>query len=207
MLWHRITRRLRTLLGRGWNAAEFERRYRAKPENAWGYQNNPEHAARVRRILQSLPHAPVQHLLEAGCAEGFLTRQLATRAMQVTACDLSAEAVRRAREYCAGLSNVQFVAADLRRHLPAGPFDAAVFSDVLYYLSVAENRTLAVRLRSILSPPGTLLIANEWNQSYRDLTHPKIAVECFTGTGLWTCRSLEEHPTGQGQMHVVAVLA
>ena len=80
-------------------------------------------------------------------------------------------------------------------------------SDVLYYLSAADNRTLAVQLRSILPLPGTLLIANEWNQNYHDLTHPKIAVECFTGPGLWTCRSLEEHPTGQGQMHVVAVLA
>jgi 2-polyprenyl-3-methyl-5-hydroxy-6-metoxy-1,4-benzoquinol methylase len=206
MLWSRITRRLRTLLGLGWSAAEFERRYQAKSENAWGYKDNPEHAARARRIQQAFPARPVLHLFEAGCAEGFLTRQLAARAAQVTACDLSPEAVRRAAEYCAVLSHVQFATADIRHELPPGPFDTAVFSDVLYYLSSAENRALALRLHHIMPAPRTLLIANEWNDNYRDLTHPKIAVECFTDTGLWTCSHIEEYATAPGQLHVIAVL-
>ena len=206
MLWQRITRRIRTLLGRGWSATEFERRYQATQQNAWGYQDNPGHAARAQRILQALRAEPAQHLLEAGCAEGFLTRQLAARGNQVTACDLSPEAVRRAAEYCAGLPHVQFAAADIRHQLPQGPFDAAVFSDVLYYLSSTENRALALRLHRIMPAPRTLLIANEWNDNYRDLTHPKIAVECFIDTGLWTCSHIEEYATGPGQLHVIAVL-
>jgi 2-polyprenyl-3-methyl-5-hydroxy-6-metoxy-1,4-benzoquinol methylase len=205
MIWQRIRRRLRSLCGLGWSGNEFHERYSAIREDAWGYRNNPSHAARSIRILESVPEH-IQDLFEAGCAEGFLTQQLAARAVRVTASDLSVEAIRRAQDYCIGLSHVQFATADIRHELPQGPFDAAVFSDVLYYLSPAEIRALALRLHRIMPPPRTLLIANEWNDNYRDLTHPKIAVECFTDSGLWTCSHIEEHATGPGQLHVIAVL-
>ena len=200
----RILRRCRRLLGRGWAASEFEERYRRNSRDAWSYLTDQQHELRLQRILAALPAGNFKQLLECGCAEGFLTRQLADRAEQVVACDLSGEAVRRATEYCQGQANVQFRVSDIRKELPDGQFDVCLMSDVLYYLAPTEISRLARRISSQLPAGGVLLIANEWNEAYRDLTHPETTVRCFVDTGLWNCRVITPHAVGPGKTHWIA---
>ena len=120
------------------------------------------------------------------------------------ACDLSREAVRRAAEYCKGQANVEFRVADIRHQLPEGLFDVCLMSDVLYYLAAPEISRLAGRLSLQVPNGGVLIIANEWNDAYRDLTHPETAVRCFVDTGLWSCRVITPHAVGTGKTHWIA---
>ncbi|MFM8479386.1 MAG: class I SAM-dependent methyltransferase, partial [Planctomycetaceae bacterium] len=179
-----MKRRLRRLLGLGWSADEFLRRYRQGRADAWGYVGNADHEARAIRILAALPDWPVADLLELGCAEGFLTRRFLERGVAVTACDLSAEAIERARSWCGNNARVQFHVGDIRSQLPGGTFDVCLLSDVLYYLSPAEIRKLSNQLSSRLRPRRRLIFANEWNANYRDLTHPKQALEALIADGV-----------------------
>lgn len=200
----RILRRIRRLLGRGWSASEFEDRYRRNARDAWSYLTDTQHDLRLQRIMAALPQGNFDYLLECGCAEGFLTRQLAGRAKRVMACDLSREAVRRAAEYCKGQANVEFRVADIRHQLPEGLFDVCLMSDVLYYLAPPEISRLARRLSLQVPAGGVLIIANEWNDAYRDLSHPETAVRCFSDTGLWSCQVITPHAVGTGKTHWIA---
>jgi 2-polyprenyl-3-methyl-5-hydroxy-6-metoxy-1,4-benzoquinol methylase len=205
-LGNRLVRRFRRWLGLGWSAAEFEKRYAAVAGDAWGYHASQTHRGRADRILAVLQGCTPQRLLELGCAEGFLTRRLAAQAAAVVACDLSERAVERARQHCAGLVHVQFLAADVRQRLPEGNFDVCLASDVLYYLSPAEIVSLAGRLRQQMPTGARLIFANEWNESYRDLTPPQQVLQCLTRDGAWHCVSQDLQNSGSGSSHFLALL-
>ena len=206
MFYRRVQRRLRRLLGLGWSAQEFVQRYAAKSNDAWGYLQSPEHAARSERILSAFTDWRAGRLLEVGCAQGFLTRSLLQLADEVVACDLSEEAVRRAESWCAAGDRGVFLACDVRRQLPEVPYDTCLLSDVLYYLSPAEIRSLARRLNDRMPARRRLVFANEWNAAYRDLTVPSVALECLTqGTG-WVCVWQEQIDQGEGKSHMLAIL-
>ena len=198
-------KRLRWLTGRGWSGREFLNRYAATREDAWGYLKNPLHSERLARILARVPVEISGTILEVGCAEGFVTRQLSPRAMQVVACDLSAEAIRRAQRYCDGLSNLQFHCVDIRHQIPANDVQVCLVSDVIYYLSAREIREFATELSSRMSDTGLLVLANEWNSDYRELTHPEKAVQYVDVTGRWRRVSLEHHDQGEQGSHWIAV--
>ena len=76
---------------------------------------------------------------------------------------------------------------------------------MIYYLSTREIREFATKLPSRICDSGLLIIANEWNTDYRDLTHPEKAVQCIDGTGLWRRVSLEHHAHGDKGSHWIAV--
>lgn len=205
-VWDRIERRVRRLLGRGWGASEFIKRYAANYSDAWGYRGNPAHAERSRRVLEGFRGSNPQRLLELGCAEGFLTLPLRQLAGEVVSCDLSAEAVSRAAFYCSGMGRGEFCVMDVRNELPLGPFDGCLASDVLYYLSPAEIRKLARKLHLIMPAERRFVFANEWNTAYRDLTAPLDALACLTEGGNWVCESSEQYELGAGHSHFLAVL-
>ena len=109
------------------------------------------------------------------------------------ACDLSAAAVRQARENCRGLANVEFRVADIRRGFPGEAFDLCLFSDVLYYLSAPEtDRVLAEAARKV-APGGCLLIANEWREDANGLTPPTYALAVLDKDRRWERRSRSQH--------------
>lgn len=206
MLFRRVERRLRRWLGLGWSAQEFVWRYAKKSEDAWGYLQSPGHAARADRILGAFAGWRATRLLEVGCAEGFLTKSLLMLADEVVACDLSEEAVSRAERWCAAGARCQFVACDVRRNLPEGPFDTCVLSDVLYYFSAGEIRSLAEQLHRLMPRPRRLVFANEWNAAYRDLTAPEVALECLTRDTGWVCIRQDLQEQDGGKAHLLAVL-
>ena len=204
-LFTKLVKRLRWLTGRGWSGVEFENRYAASREDAWGYLKSPLHAERVARILARVPENIAGTVLEVGCAEGFVTKQLSPRARHVVGCDLSQEAIQRAQRYCEGLSNLQFHCVDIRHQIPADDVHVCLVSDVIYYLSAREIREFATELSSRMCATGLLVIANEWNTGYRELTHPENAVQRIGETGHWRRISLEHHAQGEEASHWIAV--
>ena len=88
-----------------------------------------------------------------------MTVHLARRAGRVVAVDFVEEAVRRAQRRCQDLPNVEACVFDLRESLPAGPFDAAICSDVLYYLSPRELSGALRRIAGVVRGDGALVVA------------------------------------------------
>jgi len=99
-------------------------------------------------LLAALPHASYPTALEVGCSVGALTQDLAGRCGQVTAVDLSAAAVARARHRLVGFDWVTVERRTVPEELPEGPFDLVVLSEVGYFLSPQELTATIAALES-----------------------------------------------------------
>ena len=103
------------------------------------------------------------HVLDVGCGEGMLARELALRADRVTGIDADAISVALARASTSE-PNVAYVHADALRYAFApASFDALVSVATLHHIGAARG---LARFAELLRPGGTLavigLAASEW---------------------------------------------
>ena len=63
-------------------------------------------------VLTGITLPPGAVAVEIGCGIGRLARALSPRVGRIYACDLSSEMLSRARTYCAGAGNIDFVRVD-----------------------------------------------------------------------------------------------
>lgn len=145
-------------MGRGAVEAEsFDRRYLADPD-PWDYETSAYEREKYERTLASV--GSPSRALEIGCSNGAFTAQLAELAGSVLAVDFSSEAVRLA-DYRTGGGNVTVERRDVRLGLPAGPFEAIVCSEVLYYWAREDVLRFCERARDALASDG-VLVAVHW---------------------------------------------
>lgn len=85
-----------------------------------------------RHVLDGLPVTRGWRVLEIGCGVGRLVRPLSRRAARVVGVDLSEEMLRRAREYCRGLPNVELQRTDGRLDFLQGASFDFVFSHIVF---------------------------------------------------------------------------
>ncbi len=182
--WLQIRRRLRWALGWGWDLTDFADRYAGRASDSWSYANDSTHLSRLQRILNVLSPLEGKKVLELGCAEGFITQAIAQHAQQVTACELSPLAAERTRTLCDGLP-VKVIAGDIRRCLPEERFDLILASDVFYYLTRDELVQVTRALAKRANADCRLVMANEWNTSYTQLTPPQQIIETIADTREW----------------------
>ncbi len=139
-------------------------------EDPWAYDNPYETLKYEQTLAAITPGAG--RALELACAEGHFTQRLAGRVGTLTATDVSATAVRRARERCRTLGNVTFAVMDLL-HDPLPPDqDLIVCSEVLYYFEDTDELALiADRIAAALRPGGQLVMAHARLTSDADGPH------------------------------------
>jgi SAM-dependent methyltransferase len=119
------------------------------------------------QLIAFLPKRRFGHALDLGCGLGLLSQKLAQCAEHVLGMDISATAIRHARQRGAALSNLEFEQGNLLK-LPRsldGKFDLVVVADVLYYLSppdIPTIRSAVHRIADLLSPGGICLVANHY---------------------------------------------
>lgn len=110
--------------------------------------------ATSRRIVALVRSA--DHVLEAGCATGLMTRDLAAAGATVVALDRSREYVRRLDELA--LPGVRTVVCDLDGDpLPPGPFDHVVATNLLHEL--ADPGAFLARCAAVLTPGGLVHVS------------------------------------------------
>ncbi|HEY3172985.1 MAG TPA: class I SAM-dependent methyltransferase [Thermoanaerobaculia bacterium] len=135
----------RSLLGRLWRRrdamrADWDRR---ASENAPFYvcttaaESPSSFAASGLRdleehVLDGLDVLPGWRVLEIGCGTGRLVKPLAGRVARVVGVDLSDEMLRRARDYCAGLPNVELRSTDGRLDFLSDDEFDFVFSHIVF---------------------------------------------------------------------------
>ncbi|MDG4882682.1 trifunctional glycosyltransferase/class I SAM-dependent methyltransferase/polysaccharide deacetylase [Mesorhizobium sp. WSM4884] len=152
-------RRARPTDGNGKDRTSFWDRH-FTTENRWNYAS-PYEQEKYERQLEILPAGPIGRALELACAEGHFTRQLAPRVGHLTATDISAVAIARARERCSDQPNVDFGVLDFSADTLPGEMDLIVCSEALYYLDdLAELRRVAKELVEALAPGGRLISAH-----------------------------------------------
>jgi SAM-dependent methyltransferase len=93
--------------------------------------------------------------LDAGCGEGAEATWLASRGWQVTAVDISAEALRRARQSGPTAEQVEWIEADLSVWSPNRQFDLVT---TFYAHSEMPQLAFYERIADWVAPTGTLLI-------------------------------------------------
>jgi SAM-dependent methyltransferase len=138
------------------DATGFEARYRADPD-PWSFHTSWYEQRRYDVSMAALPEARYRRALELGCANGALTRRLATRCDEVHGIDISPTAIDLARRTCADLDHVVLTVGAAPEDLPDGRFDLVVMSEVGYYFTVAGLRDLLDALAGRLADGGTLL--------------------------------------------------
>ncbi|MEI9429877.1 SAM-dependent methyltransferase, partial [Mesorhizobium sp. Cs1299R1N3] len=152
-------RRVRAEVGPDNDRASFWDRHFAT-EDPWNYGSAYEQE-KYERQLEILPAGPIGRALELACAEGHFTRQLAPLVGHLTATDISAVAVERARARCSDQLNVEFAVLDFAADILPGGMDLIICSEVLYFLDdPAELRQLASKLVAALAPGGSLVSAH-----------------------------------------------
>jgi len=139
----------------------FEALYGRDPD-PWAYGSSDSEQAKYRRTLAALPDR-IGRGLELGSSIGVFTSMLAPRCDSLVALDWSPTALAHARERNSHLKNVEHVRAVLPGGMPAGPFDAIVCSEILYYWDPVDVVHGADRIERALAPEGTL-VAVHWRE-------------------------------------------
>jgi SAM-dependent methyltransferase len=141
------------------SAAFFEAKYQRDPD-PWRFGSSAYERGRYDAILNALSSRHYKRAFEPACSVGILTVRLASICDQVEATDISPTAVKRARERCHSLTNVNIACGALPQVIPAGSFDLIVLSETGYYFTDNELLDLAEELVGRLSKPGMLLAAH-----------------------------------------------
>lgn len=126
-----------------WNAAAYH--VVSEPQFAWGL-----------RVLDRVAITGTEHVLDAGCGSGRLTKELAVRlpAGWLVACDLSENMVRAASETLGDAPGRFVVRADLSQLPFRGTFDL-IFSTATFHW-IRDHARLFKELRGALGPGGRL---------------------------------------------------
>ena len=126
----------------------------------WAYGSAYEQL-KYERTLSLLPAGAIDHALELACSEGWFSVMLAPKVGHLTASDISGKALDRARQRCAGFSNIDYRRLDFfAEPLPTG-LDLLVCSEVLYDLhDETALRRVVAKLAAALKPGGHLLTAH-----------------------------------------------
>jgi ubiquinone/menaquinone biosynthesis C-methylase UbiE len=107
-------------------------------------------------LLEHIPHAGGS-LLEIGCGDGHLTRELATAFQRTVALDFSEEMIRVARAHTPERYGVEFVCREMFDYLRGcgDSFDCVISSCTLHHVDL---RAALRVMRDVLRPGGRLLI-------------------------------------------------
>ncbi|HVA86256.1 MAG TPA: class I SAM-dependent methyltransferase [Candidatus Saccharimonadales bacterium] len=189
------------MTARDWDAATYDRI--SFPQARWG-----------GAVLDRLPLAGDERVLDAGCGSGRVTEALMERLPHgsAIALDASAQMLEAARTRLARFGDrVSFVRADLGQPLPiAQPVDAILSTATFHW--VLDHDALFRNLAAVLLPGGRLVaqcgghgnIASvmraldelgeterAWNFATADETRSQLEVAGFTGVETW----LQDEPT------------
>jgi len=148
------------------------------PENSVRYRMRTENATSAA-WLDAVPRAG--RVLDLGCGAGTWTKIFADRYDRVVGIEQSPSMVAAARTLLAPFPNVKIVEGDVRKDLPAGPFDLIFLGGLCMYLNdpdaVAILRSLKARLASGASiilrettvPQGELIPPGDYQAVYRSV--------------------------------------
>jgi SAM-dependent methyltransferase len=135
------------------------------------YDDSPESTHNL--VLGLIP--PGAHILEFGCATGYMSHVLASRlGCSVVGVELDAEAAQEAARHCERVLVGDAEELDLEAELGGDRFDVILFADVLEHLR--EPATLLQRVRPLLAEGGVLVA------SIPNIAHASVRLALLAGS-------------------------
>ncbi len=165
---------------KSWEAAVFDRIH-TRAADPWDVDTSAYEREKYDRTLATIPAAHPPRTLEIGCSIGAQTARLAGRTGALLALDISAEAVARARQRCAGFPHVEIRQACIPQDWPPGLFDLIVISEMLYFLDRADVAGTARLAVGSLAGHGAIVLVN-WTGHTDSPTTGDEAAELFVAT-------------------------
>jgi trans-aconitate 2-methyltransferase len=140
--------------------------------------------ARHRIILYKTKNAGFKkhhQILEIGCGIGILSSELAKYANKgmVTGVDISPESIAFAAERWKSISNLTFIASDIRDLTLHEKFDLIILPDVLEHIPLEFHDIAFEKLASFLKPDGRLIVhipSGAYNQYIIDFEPEKLQI-------------------------------
>ncbi|WP_239655396.1 class I SAM-dependent methyltransferase [Mycobacterium riyadhense] len=163
-------------------------------------------------LLDSSVPPDARRVLDVGCGDGFLAARLARRIPDVTALDVDAPVLRRARSRFTD-APVRWVHGDvMTAELPHPDFDAVVSNAALHH--VEDTRAALRRLADLVCPGGTLAVVTFVRPSLRNIVwHATAWLACGVVNrvkGQWEHTAVIKWPPpdtlSQLRAHICAVL-
>ena len=154
----------------------FEGLYAADPD-PWRFESSTYERDKYDATLAALGDERARNALEVGCSIGVLTRRLASRCDHLLAVDVSATALDRARQRCAGLDNIDFQLLQVPRDPIPGRLDLIVLSEVAYYWDDGDLARAAKAFRSAHVAGGRILLVHWLGET----DYPKTADQAVEG--------------------------
>ena len=140
-------------------AAYFDAMYRADPD-PWRFRTSDYEAAKYAATIAAIGDRHYRSGLEVGCSIGVLSRQVAPLCARFLGIDISEVPLAEARAQATGIPHARFACMAVPGNWPDEQFDLILLSEVLYFLSEADIRVTADRVRGSLLPGGTVILVN-----------------------------------------------
>src|SRR5215510_4500939 len=138
-----------------WFASWFDS---AHYHQLYAHRDSEEASRLIDRLIERDLLVPGSTVLDLGCGTGRHSRHLASRGVDVTGIDLSAESLRLAR--ASEGSNLRFLRQDMRLPFRAGPFDHILnlFTSFGYFDDPSDHIAGVHNIAPALRPGGTLVL-------------------------------------------------
>lgn len=141
------------------------------PEVVWGWDTAAGRVRAARRaefIARGAGLGPGVHALEIGCGTGLFTEAFASTGAFITAVDISAELLEKARKKGLNPSQVRFIEKPFEECTVDGPFDAIIGSSILHHLDLRRSFS---KIFDLLRPGGRVSFAEP------NMLNPQIMIQ------------------------------
>jgi len=135
----------------------FEKLY-LEHGDIWHYETSDYERTKYRQTLDRIValRSGNASVLEVGCSVGVFTESLAAQFEQVTAIDISQEAIALAAQRHAR-PNIRFVRSDISELPAASRYDVIVCAEILYHIPKGDAARVVNKLADLLSDRGIVV--------------------------------------------------
>ncbi len=138
----------------------FDDMYCDEPD-PWHFESSPYEQRKYALTIASLPRRRYTSAFEPGCSVGVFTELLAARCDRLVSTEIVPAALQRARTRLLAHPHVSIIESAIPADWPAGPFDLVVLSEIGYYFSEADLRSIMTSVVNSTTP-GAHIVGVHW---------------------------------------------
>lgn len=138
---------------------EFERLY-LEEKDPWNYHSSSYELEKYNRTLECILsfRKSSESALELGCSVGVFSKLLSEKFSNLTAVDISKEALASAAKYNVDRRNIKFIRSDIQSLAENARFDVITCAEVLYYIPERDADLVCRKLDEHLAESGVVVM-------------------------------------------------
>lgn len=125
--------------------------------NPYRVEANPLEIEKFNHAFDIMKEKRYDNILEIGCGDGYLLERYSPLSDRVLATDISGSALKMAKERLRGEKHIEFRQFDLIKDDIDEKFDLVICSEILYYFTLDQLKTVVPKILNYLKKNGNLL--------------------------------------------------